>query len=225
MKTVDLRTMRQRKYIIKLQGREYTTHAGLLATAHEHGLKGVTVDLHSWDPSTKQAVMSATAHGERGTYTDWGDASPKNVGKNIAEATLRMAATRASSRALRLYLGVGMTCFEELPGGAGKGETTSTPAAAPTPAPAPAQRQHDASFEITRGSFMATLKNVGFDYGEVCYICEELKRPRPSEMTQEQRNNLVTWLAGMKEDDRASWAGHYENFLNHKEQERHTHDR
>lgn len=113
---IDLNDMRKKGYIIKLQGREYTTHAGLLATAHENGLEGVWVEMVSWDPDARAAVMKATAKGQRGTYTDYGDASPSNVGKMIANACIRMAATRASSRALRLYLGVGMTCFEELPG-------------------------------------------------------------------------------------------------------------
>lgn len=113
---IDLNDMRKKGYIIKLQGREYTTHAGLLATAHENGLEGVWVEMVSWDPDARAAVMKATAKGQRGTYTDYGDASPQNVGKMIANACIRMAATRASSRALRLYLGVGMTCFEELPG-------------------------------------------------------------------------------------------------------------
>ncbi len=113
---IDLNDMRKKGYIIKLQGREYTTHAGLLATAHEHGLEGLWVEMVSWDPDARAAVMKATAKGQRGTYTDYGDASPLNVGKMIANACIRMAATRASSRALRLYLGVGMTCFDELPG-------------------------------------------------------------------------------------------------------------
>tara|TARA_R100000808_G_C2142225_1_gene150008 strand:- start:952 stop:1572 length:621 start_codon:yes stop_codon:yes gene_type:complete len=113
---IDLDEMRKKKYIIRLQGKEYTTHAGLLATAHENGLEGVWVEMVSWDPEARAAVMKATAKGQRGTYTDYGDASPSNVGKMIANACIRMAATRASSRALRLYLGVGMTCFEELPG-------------------------------------------------------------------------------------------------------------
>jgi hypothetical protein len=113
---IDLNDMRKKGYIIKLQGREYTTHAGLLATAHENGLEGVWVEMVSWDPDARAAVMKATAKGARGTYTDYGDASPQNVGKMIANACIRMAATRASSRALRLYLGVGMTCFDELPG-------------------------------------------------------------------------------------------------------------
>ena len=47
------------------------------------------------------------------TFTDEGDASPKNTSKMIQSHVRRMASTRAIVRALRLYTGVGMTSFEE----------------------------------------------------------------------------------------------------------------
>jgi hypothetical protein len=196
---IDLKLMRKRGYIIKLQGREYTTHAGLLATAHEHGLEGVWVDMVSWDADKRAAVMKATAKGERGTYSDYGDADPTNVGKNIATACIRMASTRASSRALRLYLGVGMTTFEELPG--------NSPAPAPKkeepqPLTEPSTPVHHPSFEQDRPAFMRELGVIGWDYEEVCYYLDVKGNPRPSSMSNLNRNKLLSHLEGMDQVDR-----------------------
>ena len=186
---IDLKLMRKRGYIIKLQGREYTTHAGLLATAHENGLEGVEITMVSWDPANRAAVMTATAKGMRGTYSDYGDADPTNVGKNIATACIRMASTRASSRALRLYLGVGMTTFEELPG-----NTKPDPVAAPA---IPAAPVHHQDFAGDRAAFMGDLRTIGWDYEEVCYYLERDGKPRPSAMNNKNRNRLLEHLDTM----------------------------
>ena len=64
-----LDTLRSRKQIINLQGREYVTHEGLLALAVEQGLTGVTSTLLNYDADRNQAIVQATATGERGTAT------------------------------------------------------------------------------------------------------------------------------------------------------------
>jgi len=200
---IDLKLMKKRGYIIKLQGREYTTHAGLLATAHEHGLEGVWVDMVSWDPDARAAVMKATAKGARGTYTDYGDANPTNVGKNIATACIRMASTRASSRALRLYLGVGMTTFEELPGNAKPDPRDEAPVIAkpmerkPIIPSTPAEPEHHPEFVKDRAAFMRELRIVGWDYQEVCYYLERDGKPRPSAMSNANRVRLLEHLDTM----------------------------
>ena len=189
---IDLKLMKKRGYIIKLQGREYTTHAGLLATAHEHGLVSLWVEMVSWDADKRAAVMKATAKGERGAFQDYGDADPTNVGKNIATACIRMASTRASSRALRLYLGVGMTTFEELPGNA-----KPDPVAAPTEPMAPTEPEHHPEFVKDRVAFMRELRIVGWDYQEVCYYLERDGKPRPSVMSNANRIRLLEHLDTM----------------------------
>ena len=112
--TIDLEYLRAIKAIVYLQGREYLTHAGLLRVAHEHGIASITTDLVSWDAAQQAAVVKATATGERGTYTGYGDCDTKNT--KLRGACLRMAETRAINRALRLYTGLGMTTTEEMPG-------------------------------------------------------------------------------------------------------------
>lgn len=50
---------------------------------------------------TKKAVFQATVVTKKGTFMGTGDATPDNVHKNIAKHFVRMAETRAISRALR----------------------------------------------------------------------------------------------------------------------------
>ena len=116
--TIDLNDLRQTGGIIKLQGREFITFSGLLVTAHSNGLKSITPTLISYDAQARAAVFSATVEGERGCYTAHGDADESNVKRGMQGAILRMAETRAICRALRCYLGIGMTAREELPGDA-----------------------------------------------------------------------------------------------------------
>ena len=123
------------RFIVDLHGKQYITHEGLLSLAHEAGLKAISTNLISYQGVGKEAVVRATAEGEKGTYTGLGAASPQHVGKNIATATLRMAETRAVNRALRAYLGIGMTTFEEMPPDE-PAARVSTPSARPAAAPA-----------------------------------------------------------------------------------------
>jgi len=116
--SIDLNDLRQTGGIIRLQGKEFITFSGLLITAHSNGLKSITPTLISYDAQARAAVFSATVEGERGCYTAHGDADEGNVKRGMQGAILRMAETRAVCRALRMYLGIGMTAREELPGDA-----------------------------------------------------------------------------------------------------------
>ena len=115
----QIAALKSRGHIVDLRGKDYITHAGLLEMAHADGIQSVLTEIVSWDFKARAAVVLATAAGERGTFTGIGDACPDNVGRNIAGATLRMAETRAINRALRSYLGIGMTTAEEMPGDSG----------------------------------------------------------------------------------------------------------
>jgi hypothetical protein len=125
--------------VVELQGKQYPTHAGLLALGHAHGLTSMLTDVLSY--ADGEAVVKCTIEGSRGTYTGHGDASPANVSRNIASAVLRMAETRAQNRALRAYLGLGTTTLEEMPPEAVQGRA---PSANPRPAPKRAQGSNSA---------------------------------------------------------------------------------
>jgi len=116
MSGIDLNDLRKTGGIIKLQGREFVTYSGLLVTSHSNGLKTIEPSMLDWNAEQQSAVFKATVSGERGTFTAHGDANPGNVKRGMVGAVLRMAETRAVCRALRMYLGIGMTAREELPG-------------------------------------------------------------------------------------------------------------
>lgn len=117
------------EYIINLQGKDFITFKGLLAMAHDQGLKGIETELVSIDKdrteeekngktyitnATGLTIFKAKVVGEKGMFSAYGDASPRNVGKMIAPHLIRMAETRSVARALRFYTGCGYTCSDEL---------------------------------------------------------------------------------------------------------------
>ena len=127
---IDLAYLKKIGALIDLKGREYLTHSGLLRAAHDAGIESIGTDLIRYDAETKTAILKATVSGARGAFTGYGDASPANVARHLREATLRMAETRAINRALRLYLGIGRTTVEELPGDRDNGDRQPTAAGA-----------------------------------------------------------------------------------------------
>ena len=119
--------------VVELQGKQYPTHPGLLALAHAHGVETITTDLLQYNDG--EAIKKAKVAGTRGTFEARGDASPSNVSRNIANAVIRMAETRAVNRCLRLYLGIGATTAEELPPDAFQGRSGGSTRKAPPRAP------------------------------------------------------------------------------------------
>ena len=107
--------MKQTGGIITLKGKDFVTYKGLLWVAHQHGLQSITTELVAYEAETNSAIVKATVSGSRCTCTDYGDASPKNVGRAMINCIIRMASTRAKARALRDYLGIGICSLEELP--------------------------------------------------------------------------------------------------------------
>lgn len=106
--------------MITRQGKQYVLFAGLLDEAHSLGLKGIDTELLQLPDSSNGslAVVKATVEMEDGrVFTGIGDASPENVGRNIAPHIIRMAETRAKARALRDAVNIGATALEELSDG------------------------------------------------------------------------------------------------------------
>jgi len=104
------------KFMISLQGKSFVTYEGLLDLAHQKNLQSISVELVQvpTKENNMTAICKATAFTEKGTFTDFGDASPQSVNSKITPHIIRMASTRAKARALRDLTNVGMTAIEEL---------------------------------------------------------------------------------------------------------------
>ncbi len=196
--TIDLAYLRKIKAIVRLQGREYLTHPGLLRVAAEHGLSGISTEVVHADFEGGEFYMRATVSGSRGSFTGHGDAAPRNVGKMIVPHAFRMAETRAVGRALRYYLGVGMTLQEELVGG-------GPPALPPHPAPSPLTLTAPPNLENWLGAlavavgvpaaqvdaYLSTRGADGWKWREATPAARERARGR---LLGDGRADLADWL-------------------------------
>jgi len=108
------------EFLITRQGKQYVLFQGLLDEAHSLGLRGIDTELIQIPDASNGnvAIVKATAEMEdERHFSGLGDASPENVGRNIAPHLIRMAETRAKARALRDAVNVGATALEELSDG------------------------------------------------------------------------------------------------------------
>lgn len=89
---------------------------GLLAIAHDEGLRSVRTELVQVpnEDNQRTAVVRATVRTRKGLFTGIGDASPSNVNRRIVPHVIRMAETRAVARAFRVAVNVGAVAVEEL---------------------------------------------------------------------------------------------------------------
>jgi hypothetical protein len=123
------------EFMITRQGKQYVLFQGLLDEAHSLGLKGIDTDLIQIPDESNGhvAIVKATAEmDDERRFSGIGDASPDNVGRNIAPHLIRMAETRAKARALRDAVNVGATALEELSDG-DDAPPASPPRGRPTP--------------------------------------------------------------------------------------------
>lgn len=105
----------------RLRDKDYINHEGLQYLAKKQGIKSQRTELvlELCRPEDNFWMAKCTVFDKDGNiYMDFADASPANVGRAIANACPRMAATRATNRCLRKALtgpGVALTSAEEMP--------------------------------------------------------------------------------------------------------------
>ncbi len=108
------------EFLITRQGKQYVLYAGLLDQAHAKGLRSISTEVVQVPDESNGhvAIARATVEFEDGRrFQGIGDASPKNVSRNIVPHLLRMSETRSKAPALRDAVNVGATSVEELGGG------------------------------------------------------------------------------------------------------------
>src|SRR5450759_2985176 len=96
----------------------YVTHTGLLRLACRNRCAGIDVrPLNKFcNPAASRWAFKATVYKSpkcKG-FVGYGDADPSNVSPQVRGAEMRMAETRAVSRALRKAYGIGICSVEEL---------------------------------------------------------------------------------------------------------------
>jgi len=104
--------------IQSIDGCWYVTHAGLLRIAQRRRCHGIKTSLQKdvSEPIASRWVFKATVYKTPGSkgFVGYGDADPSNVSPLLRGAELRLAETRAVSRALRKAYGIGLCSVEEL---------------------------------------------------------------------------------------------------------------
>ena len=107
----------KREFMIERQGRAFVLYAGLLDEAHQKGLKAIRTRLIQapCPENGETTICLAEVEMEDGrVFSGIGDATPHNVGRNIAPHAIRMAETRSKARALRDAINVAIVALEEL---------------------------------------------------------------------------------------------------------------
>jgi hypothetical protein len=100
----------------KVGEREVIAYGGLLALAHDDGLRSISTRLVQIPNKENSMVAIATAkvRTNKGTFEGIGDADPSNVNSKIVRHLIRMSETRAKARALRDAVNIGLVTLEEL---------------------------------------------------------------------------------------------------------------
>jgi hypothetical protein len=143
----------EKDFIVERQGKKFVLYAGLLDMAHKKGLGSITTAIVQI-PDTengKTAICTATATFDIDdkvlSFTGIGDAAPNNVAPAMQTCLLRMAETRAKSRALRDGVNIGVASIEELGNGAGDDSNDEAHA------PAQEKRDYAAEFKAKKVAF------------------------------------------------------------------------
>ena len=129
----------QAGHVIQLGNNNYVKYSGLVAIAHMKGIKGIKTEIlledvkaedriseeESEEGSVKtiiktikpcRVMIRATVYGHDGEeFTSIATATQYNLKKNMLPYLYEMAETRAKARALRDFVGIGLTAWEELP--------------------------------------------------------------------------------------------------------------
>jgi hypothetical protein len=200
-----------------LNGKWYVTHSGLLGLAARRRCYSIRTRAvrELCDTSLDRWVFKATVLKSRCCkgFVGYGDADPSNISLQVKGATMRIAETRALSRALRRAYGIGVASVEEL----GKvvephhsdGESRKLP-------PQPANGNY--SGPKVRDRLCELIRRHRLDPTLVkSYATDFCDTKTLRDATREQVENFVTHLADQAEKDRDALICQLNSYLGRKE--------
>lgn len=186
----------------QISGRWYVTFSGLLRLANRHGCNGIAVSrVHSLcDPIARRWVFKAVVYRSRSSrgFVGHGDADPSNISPLVLGAEMRMAETRAVSRALRKAYGIGLCSVEEL-GCEPKAYSPSEPRKIASPRndgnqSSPIRLRDRLSLLIRQHQLDANLVKA--------YAADSCGTPNLRDASREQIENFITNLSDWATKDR-----------------------
>lgn len=124
----------KRKFIINIKGKDAIKVDGLIALAHDKGIKSMETEIVQFPTQENQwtciAKTKVVGYGWNPVenkiveviFEDFADANPNNCTAMTKTSYIRMASTRSVGRALRKYTNIDMVCSDEI------GNVTDEPA-------------------------------------------------------------------------------------------------
>jgi hypothetical protein len=101
------------RYVVSLHGKDYILYSGLVALAHQRGLRSLKAEFITVTETMALAKAEAVFADGR-VFQEASDSAPNNVGKQVRPHWPRMALVRAKARCLRDALNVSACSVEEL---------------------------------------------------------------------------------------------------------------
>lgn len=196
----------KKEFVVERDGKSFVLYAGLLAEAHEQGLKAIRTTLLQipTEENGYMAVCHATVETEKGIFSGLGDAAPGNVTRPMVNHLIRMAETRAKARALRDAVNVGVTALEEL-GDEEEDEVLPTPGRGRSIAEArqttsfvertaPTGEEQRATAAQVRAIYAIARNQLGFAEQQTDEKSVEQYGHPPAELTKRQASEFITTL-------------------------------
>jgi hypothetical protein len=148
-----------KEYLQMIHGRPFILYRGLLAMAHDAGLRELHAEFISVTAALALAKAEAVfADGRR--FTEAADATQDNVGFTVKEHFARIALTRAKARCLRDALNIALCSLEEL--------AVVAEEAPPAPEPDGWCDKHQCGMKLNHGKDGSTWLSHRLPTGEWC---------------------------------------------------------
>ena len=106
--------LRQNGHTVTKGKSEFVKKTGLRILAAHYEVESCIAEVVEINMATGTCIMKCTVSGPRGTFVDFGSATPANLGKMVVDHFVEMASTRAQNRALAQYVGAGVVSDDEL---------------------------------------------------------------------------------------------------------------